>query len=76
MSRLPALLYIFYCPWFLAPIVAIAGELVARRDDILSPVYWRRDASLHDNIITLFRPSTLRDAVKRSVLTPALTGIC
>ncbi|MCB5185556.1 hypothetical protein LG201_10115 [Methylobacillus gramineus] len=46
-------------PWIVVFTVAIAGEVLDRRDDIASLGHWRWAASLHDIINTLFWPTVL-----------------
>ncbi|MBC7919211.1 MAG: hypothetical protein H7Y28_15520 [Rhodoferax sp.] len=46
-------------PWFAVLVIAIAGELLDRRDDIASLGYWRWKASLHDIINTQFWPAVI-----------------
>lgn len=46
-------------PLVVVLIAAVAGELLDRRDDLLSLGRWRWGASLHDVINTLFWPTVL-----------------
>lgn len=46
-------------PWLMVLVVAIAGELVDMRDDLVSIGYWRWLASTHDIVNTLVWPSVL-----------------
>jgi len=46
-------------PWFAVLVVAVAGELLDRRDDVASVGYWRWKASLHDVINTQFWPAVI-----------------
>ena len=44
-------------PWLTVLLVAVAGELLDRRDDLNQLHYWRWGASLHDVVNTMFWPS-------------------
>ncbi len=46
-------------PWLAVLAIAITGELLDMRDDILSLGHWRYMASMHDIINTLFWPTIL-----------------
>ncbi len=48
-------------PWImvLTLALALAGEMVDARDDIVTLGYWRWGASLHDVVNTIFWPSVL-----------------
>jgi hypothetical protein len=46
-------------PWLTVLVIAIAGELLDRRDDIASLGYWRWKASLHDILNTQFWPAAI-----------------
>lgn len=46
-------------PWLAVVVVAVAGELLDRRDDMASVGYWRWQASLHDIINTQFWPAVI-----------------
>lgn len=46
-------------PWLTVLTVALAGELLDRRDDLASLGYWRWQVSLHDLLNTLLWPTLL-----------------
>lgn len=48
-----------FVPWLTVLLVAVLGEMLDRRDDLLSLARWRWKASLHDVLNTLFWPTVL-----------------
>lgn len=48
-----------YVPWSVVWAMAIAGELLDMRDDLMLYDHWRWDASMHDVLNTLFWPTVL-----------------
>jgi uncharacterized membrane-anchored protein len=48
-----------WLPWLAVLLVAMLGEVMDMRDDLLSLGYWRWSASLHDIVNTVFWPSVL-----------------
>src|SRR3569832_603480 len=46
-------------PWLAVLLIAIAGEVLDRRDDFNQLHHWRWEASLHDIVNTLFWPSII-----------------
>ena len=49
-------------------LVAIMGEIVDMRDDLLTIGYWRLGASLHDVVNTVFWPTVLTTFHKASII--------
>jgi hypothetical protein len=49
-------------------LVAVIGEIVDMRDDLLTKGYWRLGASLHDVVNTVFWPTVLTLFHKGSVM--------
>jgi hypothetical protein len=49
-------------------LVAIMGEIVDMRDDLLTIGHWRLGASLHDVVNTVFWPSVLTTFHKASLI--------
>jgi hypothetical protein len=48
-----------WIPWLAVLLVALLGEAVDMRDDLMSVGHWRWAASLHDVLNTVFWPSVL-----------------
>jgi hypothetical protein len=48
-----------WTPWLAVLLVALLGEAVDMRDDLMSVGHWRWAASLHDVLNTVFWPSVL-----------------
>ena len=55
-------------PWLVVLLVAVAGELLDRRDDLSQLHYWRWGASLHDVGNTMFWPSVFLIMARCGVL--------
>lgn len=48
-----------FVPWLTVFLVAVLGEMLDRRDDLVSLGHWRWKASLHDVLNTIFWPTLL-----------------